>query len=201
MSTKEKKAKHTVKVDEATRHITKADLSKTVHAETKELKAAKTEKRRVQISAPPAPMVKVGDVVNPIIGNRGLKRALTIAIVNACTKDGKTDEMRAGLLIRASGVLWKSGYTEEVVTDKLASNEWSGKSYARFATTVEGKNYISKFPEKVEKCVAFAKALYDATKLETPAPAEPTKAPEPALEMVPAVPVEEVKPETALVSN
>ncbi len=205
MSTKDKgtakKVATATKTDEPTRVVGKGELQKTVAAETKELKTAKVEKRRAQISPPPAPMVKVGEVTNPIIGNRGLKRALTIAIVGACTKEGKTDEMRAGLLIRASGVLWKAGYTEEAATDKLASNEWSGKSYARFATTPEGKNYLVKFPEKVEKCVAFAKALYDATKPEAVVEAGPDhKKPEaPKAEVKPEAPVAvaEAKPEVA----
>lgn len=179
---------------------TKAELHKVVKGEAKELVAAKTEKRRAQITPPPPPMIKIGEVANPIIGNRGLKRALAVAIVHQCTTDKKVDEMRAGLLIRASGILYKAGFTEEAATDKLASNEWSGKSYARFVTnTPEGKNYNTKFPEKVEKCVAFAKAIYDATKddakkAEVEVVKEEVKAAEPAK-------IEEAKPEVVAASN
>lgn len=147
----------------ATRALTTKQAGKEVAEGTKEAKKAEKAKTRLSISAPPPPPLKVSDVPNPIIGNRGLKRALAVAIVKVCTHGGKVDEVKAGMMIRVSGILFKSGYDNEHHTDALASNEWSGKSYARFVTsTAEGKAYMEKFSEKVEKCMPFAKALKHA---------------------------------------
>jgi hypothetical protein len=129
----------------------------------KESKKAKKENRRVAVTAPPPPPLKLGEVANPIIGNRGLKRALAVAIVKACTHGGKVDEEKAAAMIRSSGILFKSGWDKEKPTDALAGNEWSGKSYVRFATsTAEGKAYPEKHKEKVIPCVPFARALKEA---------------------------------------
>lgn len=156
------------KDDGAVRSLTTKQAGKEVVEGTKAVKEANKNKTRLSISAPPAPPLKVGEVANPIIGNRGLKRALTVAIVKVCTHGGKVDEAMAGIMIRTSGILYKSGYTNEAHTDALASNEWSGKSYTRFVTsTPEGKVYLEKHKEKVDKCMAFAKALKEAADVQT----------------------------------
>lgn len=151
------------KKEEKSKALTSKEAGVTMVKEHKEVTKAATKKERTKLTAPPAPPTKIGDVVNPIIGNKNLKRAMAVAIVNACTRGDKVDETKACMLIRMSGIPYKSGYTEEAKTDTLTQNEWSGRPYARFVTnTPEGKAYEGKHPEKVKKCEDFAKALKHA---------------------------------------
>ena len=141
------------------RQVTKQEIGKEIKAGVVEAKKG----NKAKFKAPPAPPVALNGVENPMIGKKGLKRALAVAIVGLCTNDGKVDETKAGIIIRTSGILYKAGYTEEEPTEELTTSEWSGRPYARFVTsTPEGKVYVKKHPEKVEKCVAFAKELVAA---------------------------------------
>jgi hypothetical protein len=146
------------------RLVTKDQLGKEVIADEKKVKTAKATKTRLTLTPPPAPPVKLGDVPNPILEKRGLKRALAVAIVKACThtRDGvsKVDEARAALLIRASGILYKAGWKEDAHTDLLTQNEWAGRPYCRWAVnTPTGKVYPTKHEDKVKVCAPFAKML------------------------------------------
>lgn len=149
------------------REITKAEAGKEVVAEVKKAVEAKVKKERVKMTPPPPPMVKLGDIPNPILVKKGLKRALAVAIARACshTRDGvtKINEEMASRMIRTSGILFKAGWSEEAHTDPLTQSEWTGSPYLRFVTsTPEGKVYHEKFPEKLKECVPFAKALKSA---------------------------------------
>jgi len=138
--------------------VSEKQLGKEMVAEKKEFK-----KVHPKLTPPPAPPVKLGDAENPIVGNRGLKRALVIAIAKACTnKENQIDLDKAAILIRASGIIYKSGWTQDKPTDELTTSEWSGRPYAKFAVSAFGKVYEGKFPEKVEKCSKFARALLHA---------------------------------------
>ena len=163
------------------RLVTKDQLGKEVIADEKKVKTAKATKTRLTLTPPPAPPVKLGDVPNPILEKRGLKRALAVAIVKACThtRDGvsKVDEARAALLIRASGILYKAGWKEDAHTDLLTQNEWAGRPYCRWAAqSSTGKIYPVKHEDKVKICTPFAKMLKSVvdeeqqkTQLNTPA--------------------------------
>ena len=164
------------------RTVTKEQLGAEVKADEKKVKVAKATKTRLTLTPPPAPPVKLGDVENPILAKRGLKRALAVAIVRACTHthDGvkKVNSARAAILIRASGIIYKAGWKPEHATDLLTQNEWAGRPYERWAETSPiGKIYSEKHPEKVKVCEAFAKALKQTVdeadqqaQLNTPAP-------------------------------
>jgi hypothetical protein len=144
------------------RHITTKEAGKEVVKDTKDMKKALREGRKVVVSAPPPPPVKFGDVTNPLIGNRGLKRALAVALVQFCrTKEGGVDELKLAAMIRVSGICYKSGYSEEKITDLLTQNEWSGRPYSRWASA-NVKGYSEKHKEKVDKCNNFAQALAKA---------------------------------------
>lgn len=149
------------------RSVTKEEVGKEIVKEKKKIKKAEKKGERVVLTPPPAPPINLNNVSNPIIESKGLKRALAVAIVAECTHDGKFDETRAGLMVRASGILFKAGYKEGAETNPLTQSEWSGRPYVRFVTnTSEGKAYIEKFPEKVEKCKSFARELAQAYKEE-----------------------------------
>lgn len=167
------------------RDITKAEAGKEVATELKKSKEAKAIGKRVKMTPPPAPPVKLGEVVNPILEKKSLKRALTCAIVKLCTRtrEGKlvVDEEKAGLMVRTSGILFKAGWKEEAHTDALVQSEWTGRPYVRFITnTTDGKVYEEKHPEKVKACMPFAKELKEAVDKEhakveaAPAPAAAT---------------------------
>jgi hypothetical protein len=149
------------------RSVTKEEVGKEIVKEKKKIKKAEKKGERIVLSPPPAPPINLNNVSNPIIESKGLKRALAVAIVAECTHDDKFDETRAGLMVRASGILFKAGYKEGAETNPLTQSEWSGRPYVRFVTnTSEGKAYVEKFPEKVEKCKNFAHELAQAYKEE-----------------------------------
>jgi hypothetical protein len=150
------------------RNVTKAEVAKEVKAEAKQVEKAESKGKKAKFSPPPPPPISLNGVENPLIASRGLKRALTVAIVDLCrNKDGSVNENKAALLIRASGILFKAGYTNDEPTDELCTSEWSGKPYARFATnTTVGKVYAQKHPDKVERVMAFAKALVSSAEEE-----------------------------------
>lgn len=149
------------------RNVTKEEVGKEIVKDKKKIKKAEKKGERAILTPPPLPPVKLGDVANPIIESKGLKRALVVAIVNECTHEGKLDEVRAGIMVRVSGILYKAGYKEEAATNPLTQSEWSGRPYVRFVTnTSEGKAYVEKFPEKVDKCKDFAHQLNLAYKEE-----------------------------------
>lgn len=183
--------------DKTRKALTTKEAGTEMVKDSKIVKAAAVKKERAKLTPPPPPPVKIGEVENPIIGNKNLKRAMAVAIVMACTrhtKDGdKVDEAKACMCIRLSGIPYKSGWKADAETEALTQNEWGGRPYARFVTnTPEGKNYKEKHPEKVKKCEAFAKALKHAfdemtakaeeakpkaeEKVETPAVAAPATA-------------------------
>ena len=145
---------------------TKEELIAKVKKEKKEgtkvvqEKEKKEQNSRSKVTPPPPPPVSLDGVVNPIVGSKGLKRALAVAICMECMVDGKVDEVKAASAIRKSGILYKAGYEENNKTDELTDSEWSGLPYARFCTnTADGQIYPKKHPEKIEKCKLFAKAL------------------------------------------
>lgn len=149
------------------RHTTDKQISAEVKADVKEMKGSAKAGKKLALTLPPPPPVKIGDVTNPIIEKRGLKRALVVAIVQLCQKkDGSgIDKIKAQALVRASGIPYKSGYKEDNPSDPLTQSEWSGAPYVRFATdNVEGKVYGEKHKEKVEACHPFAKALEKVTR-------------------------------------
>jgi hypothetical protein len=158
------------------RKVSAEQVAGEVKAEGTEMKKAKKEGRKAQLAPPPAPPIELDGIPNPLIGNKNMKRALAVAIVLQCKKeDGKVDESKAGLLIRASGICFKAGYTKDAPTDTLTQSEWSGRPYANWATNnPQGQAYPSKFPEKLEKCVPFAKVLVGVAT--PPAVAEPVQA-------------------------
>ena len=137
--------------------------TETPKAEAKVKKVKAEKKTREAVTAPPAPPVKIGEVENPIIGNNGLKRALSIAIAIACCKGDKLDEKtfdvkKAALAVRTSGILYKQGYKPESETETLVKPELSGLPYARWAFK-NAKSFASKHPEKLEKMKPFVDAL------------------------------------------
>jgi len=149
------------------RNVTKEEVGKEIIKERKKVRKAEKSGERILLTPPPPPPISLKDVPNPLIESKGLKRALAVAIVAECTRDGKFDEVRAGLMVRSSGILFKAGYKENAETNPLTQSEWSGRPYVRFVTnTSEGKVYMEKFSEKVEKCKAFAHELLQAYKEE-----------------------------------
>jgi hypothetical protein len=149
------------------RNVTKEEVGKEIVGEKKKIKKAEKKGERAVLTPPPPPPINLNNTPNPIIESKGLKRALAVAIVAECTHGDKFDETRAGLMVRASGILFKAGYKEDAATNPLTQSEWSGRPYVRFVTnTNEGKVYSEKFPEKVEKCKGFAHQLLQAYKEE-----------------------------------
>jgi hypothetical protein len=137
------------------RHVSKDQLGKEMVTEKRELRKAEKEKRKASLAPPPPPPVKVGDVLNPLIGSSGLKRAMTVAL----SLQVGGDERATAVLVRASGILHKANWKPDAETDPLTQHEWSGRLYAHFVTGPAGKAYAEKYPEKMAKVQAFAAAL------------------------------------------
>lgn len=143
------------------RKVSAEQVGAEIKADAAKVEVAAKKGKKATLSPPPAPPVELNGVVNPIVGNKNLKRALAVAIVMQCKKtDGTIDEGKASLLVRASGICFKSGYSKDNPTDTLTTSEWSGHPYANWAANnPQGKAYPTKFPDKLEKCVPFAKEL------------------------------------------
>jgi hypothetical protein len=143
------------------RKVTKEQVAGEVKAEATEAKAAKKVGRKAQVSPPPPPMLELDGVANPLVAMKGMKRALLVAICLQCKRaDGTLDEEKARLLVRASGICYKAGYSKDNPTDTLTQNEWSGRPYVKFFTNdVEGKVYADKHGDKLEKVIPFAQKL------------------------------------------
>ncbi len=130
----------------------KAPSKKKVEKVKADLKAKDSAKG---VPAPKAIPVKVGGVVNPLVEQRRLKRAMAVALF-----DLEKDEEKLAKLIVASGIPFKQVASKDDVegADLCNKVEWSGKSYAGWAV-VNGKDYKAAHPDKVKACVEFAKAL------------------------------------------
>lgn len=150
------------KAETEVRVVSKKQVGAEMVADRRELRKAKKEGRKSMLSAPKKPPMALNGVDNPIVKEKGLKRALLITIVGKCVKDGKLDLEKACGVVRASGILYKAGWKDENPTDPLTQGEWSGQSYVRFSTKPEGKVYAQKHAEKVAKCEAFADQLLAA---------------------------------------
>lgn len=162
------------------RKVSAEQVAGEVREDAVEVRLAKKEKRRTQLTPPPAPPVELDGVANPLVvevaGKKtNLKRALAVAIALECKgADGKIDMAKAALLIRASGICFKSGYSVASPTDTLTQSEWSGHPYANWAATnPQGIVYPEKHSDKVAICAPFAKKLVAVTTVPV---AEPVKA-------------------------
>ena len=115
----------------------------------------KEKKTRVKVTVPPSPPKKIGGVSNPLMESKTLKRALAVAIYLIVKNKEK-----AAALIRASGICFKKGITEEQLTDPLHQGEWNGMNYANWAS--KNTKYAEagdKQKERLTKVAPFAKAI------------------------------------------
>jgi len=120
-----------------------------------EKKEKAEKKERSKPVAPPSPPKKVGGVSNPLMVSKTLKRALAVAIFNLT----KTKE-KAAAFIRASGICFKKGITEEQLTDPLHQGEWNGMNYANWASkNTEYAKVGDKQKERYDTVLPFAKAI------------------------------------------
>jgi len=118
-------------------------------------KEKKEKKTRVKVTAPPSPPKKIGGVVNPLMESKTLKRALAVAIYLIVKNKEK-----AAALIRASGICFKKGITEEQLTDPLHQGEWNGMNYANWASkNTEYAKTGDKQGERLKTVTPFAKAI------------------------------------------
>lgn len=121
-------------------------------------KAIKTKDASKGVPPPEKLLKNVAGVANPIVESTRLKRALAIALATVIP-----DVEKLAVAIRKSGIPFKQ-VAEKGQADKadlLAKNEWSGRVYASWAK-FNKDSYTKQHKEKVDSCMAFAKAVAKA---------------------------------------
>lgn len=133
-----------------------------MEARKEEIKKKKQAASRKKFPEPPKIDAELGGVKNPLLANKRLKRAMCCALAKV-----EPNAAKRRILVLHSGILRKKTTEKEVAkAEVLASNEWSGRGYTKHGQDLLDEGYYDSYKDKVNECMAFAKALKEAYKEE-----------------------------------